>query len=282
MISKSGLQFLLSLCLLLLLEKPSLAAEGTGEGTASTATSTLRLEQQSPSSSRSQVILNLKSTNSKTDRIGVPNFNGKQEFTLGYKFLSGWGASLQAVQTRKEYRDATPNKWSVGDPSISLLHPDLYRGDRLTISGYFKAYAPWTDRSKKQDVRQYAYYATQNYKFDSGFEVSNQLIPRFLAANKFRLDDPRFYIEDRLALTRTLGTWGRWGVGQWAQLEMHSGTETGYCVELIPQFDFLFGKNTSFGPRFYMPIFVQNSVYDGPKDATLDEAKAELYFQTSL
>ncbi|MBL7669833.1 MAG: hypothetical protein JNM39_05055 [Bdellovibrionaceae bacterium] len=281
---KSGLCFLLSLVLLQILAKPSLAAEEQqkGQGNGEGQTSTVRLEQQPASRSRSQIILNLKSTNGKTDRIGVPNFNGKQEITLGYRFLNGWGANLQAAQTRKEYRDSALNKWSVGDPSFSLLHPDLYKDDRLTISGYFRAYIPWTNGSKKQDVRQYAYYATQNYKFDNGFELTNQLIPRFLAANKFRPEDPRFYIEDRLALTRNLGTWGRWGVGQWAQLEMHSGTETGYSIELVPQFDFLIGKNTSLGPRFYMPIFAQNAVIDGPKDATLDEAKAELYFQTSL
>ena len=116
----------------------------------------------------------------------------------------------------------------------------------------------------------------------NGAEITNQLIPRVFAANFYEDRDTRFYVEDRTVYVQSINSWSRWVLGQWAQLEQHANAPTGYSLEIIPQIDFIINPATFIGPRIALPVFSQNSVYDGPTDAKLEQARAELYFQMSL
>lgn len=209
-------------------------------------------------------------------------FNGKQEVFLGYKGTSGWGGYVQLTQYRYEFNDSSLNKWSVSDPSVSLIHPDLYNDGTLKVSGLVRTYIPHTDRSKNQNIRHYAYYSTQLYALGQGRDLFNQLIPRWFAAGRYNDGDTRFYVENRTVFTQKLNSWARWGIGNWLQMEQHAATATGYVDEVIPQFDFILNQNVFFGPRLSLPIFSQNSVYDGPRNATFEQARGELYFQATL
>lgn len=282
-----------TLLLLSFLTSSLVLAPGAESAAATTETSTSTLEKKSSSGpSRSQIILGIKSTND-TGRFAVLNdnakspskgltLNGKQEIFAGYKMRNNWGAFVQMTQYRREFNEPTLNKWVVADPSLSLIHPDLYQSDSLTIKGLFRAYAPYTDRSKSQNIRQYAYYSTQILKIANGAEINNQLIPRLFAADQYQDLDKRLYLEDRTTYTQSINSWSRWGIGQWAQVEQHANAGTGYCLEIIPQLDFVINPTTFVGPRVALPVFSQNYVYDGPQGASLDEARAELYFQMSL
>ncbi len=278
----------------LTLTVPFLLGSGSAlaaESTEATSTTTIEKTSTAPSSP-TQVILGFKSTNTSAryaDRNADEkspskgqNYNGKQEVFVGYKLRNNWGGFVQLTQTRQQYNEPTLNKWSVGDPSLSLIHPDLYQDSSLRIKGLFRVYLPFTKRSKNTNIRQYAYYSTQIVKFANGAEFSNQLIPRLFAADMYKDDDTRLYLEDRGLYSQQINSWSRWGLGAWAQVEQHAKDPTGYSLEVIPQVDFILNSNTFVGPRIAMPVFSQNSVYDGPRGASLDEARAELFFQMSL
>ncbi len=232
-------------------------------------------------------LLGLKSYDD-SGRFGVLNdpkektFSGKQEAFLGYRFQSGWGGFVQGTQYRYQYNDSTLNKWSAGDTSVSLVHPDIYNDGTLKILGLVRAYIPQTDRSISKNIRQYAYYSTQLYALGKGRDLFNQAIPRWFVADRYAPTDTTFYAEDRTVYTEKLASWARWGIGNYLQYEKHSVSDDGYTDEIIPQFDFIINSSFYFGPRLSLPVFSQNSVYDGPKNATWEQARAELFFQVTL
>lgn len=209
-------------------------------------------------------------------------YSGKQEFFVGYKFANDWGGFLQGAQSRQHYNDRNMNRWSVSDPSVTLMHPDFYNDGYVKLRGQFRAYVPYTDRSKAQNIQQVAYYFTQIFSLPNGQEVFNQVIPRYFGADSYKDTDTTFYVENRTIYTKKLNSWCKLGLGNWLQMERHAGTPTGFSSEVIPQVDFIVSSNMSFGPRVSLPIYSENAVYDGPRNATLAEARGELFFQASL
>ncbi|RYZ86002.1 MAG: hypothetical protein EOP06_15335 [Proteobacteria bacterium] len=238
------------------------------------------------------LLLGLKSYNAsarfeyRNDDATGPNkgqiYNGKQEAFLGYKAGNSWGAYGQFTQYRLQYNDSALNKWSLSDPSLSILHPDLFNNGIVKISGLARAYVPITDRSKRLGIRQFAYYSNLNYDVGNGHEISHQSVPRFFAADTYGDADTRFVLEDRLTYSYKIGKWGRAGVSNWFQFEQHAATKPGYTSEVIPQFDYMISPSMFIGPRVYLPIFAQNKVYDGPSNATFEQSKVELYLQATL
>jgi hypothetical protein len=196
--------------------------------------------------------------------------------------MGSWGAYLQNSQTYSQYNDRNLNKWAVGDPSLTISHPDYYSSSILKIGGSARAYFPTTDRSKDYDTRQYSYYLASNYNVSSGKDVFNIAIPRWFVTNRYASSDTTFYFEDRTIYTHKFATWGRWGVGHWTQYEVHADTSPGMTVDVIPQFDYLFTSKIFAGPRLSLPVFVKNSVYDSSKNVSWENAYLELYFQANL
>lgn len=252
----------------------------------------LSVSAEKPPKTSSSLLLGLKSYNS-TARVAYlqddatsptkgQTYNGKQEVFLGYKFDNEWGGFAQVTQYRQQYNNSNLDRWSSGDPSLTLLHPNLFDNGAVRVLGQFRAYLPYTDRSKNQNIRQFAYYSTQIFALGNGQEIFNQVIPRYFAADKYNDADTTWYVENRTIYTKKISSWCKLGIGNWLQIENHSATTTGYTSEVIPQVDFLVSSNITFGPRVALPIYSQNSVYDGPKNATLQEARGELFFQATL
>jgi hypothetical protein len=209
-------------------------------------------------------------------------YNGKQEFFVGYKFANDWGGFFQAAQSRLQYNDSTLDRWATNDPSLTLLHPDFFDNGFLRLRGQLRGYLAYTDRSKAQNIQQVAYYFTQILALGNGQELFNQVVPRYFGASTYKATDTNFLLENRTIYTKKINSWCKLGLGNWFQAEQHAGTPTGYSSEVIPQVDFVLNSNLSFGPRMYLPVFSQNVVYDGPRNATLDEARGELFIQASL
>lgn len=255
-------------------------------------TTTMPLPQITATKAHQPLMLGVKSYNDtgrfgelkddKNDSSKGRTYKGKHEVFLGYRHQSGWGAYGQITQYRYEYNNAELNKWSMSDPSLTLVHPDFYNSDGLRLSGSARAYIPYTDRTKAQNIRQYAYYFNFNYALADGAEVFNTFIPRWFAADTYKAADSRFYIEDRTIYTQKVGSWGRWGIGHWTQFEQHAETPVGLTVELIPQFDFLISPKAFIGPRISFPVYVQDTVYDAPAEATSKYIYAQIYFQATL
>jgi hypothetical protein len=268
------------------------AANATGAAAAETTTVSAEKTPKAVPAVSSTLLLGFKSYNTSA-RVGYMRdtetsptkgriYNGKQEAFLGYRFENQWGGFVQATQYKQQYNNSQLDRWSVSDPSLTLIHPDLYDNGFLHVTGQLRGYLPYTDRSKTLDIRQYAYYSNQIFSLGNGQEVFNQVVPRYFAANSYAPGDTTWYLEDRVIFTKKINSWCKLGLGNWLQIEQHSATATGYSDEVIPQVDFLISRNFSFGPRISLPIFALNAVYDGPKNATFEEARGELFFQATL
>lgn len=209
-------------------------------------------------------------------------YSGKHEGRIGYRHANQWGGYFQITQYRYQYNDSNLDRWSVSDPSVTLIHPDWYDDGTLKLSGAVRSYIPYSQRSKAQDIRRYYYSFGTNYTMSSGQNIFNQAILRFFSAREFRDSDTNFYFEDLTIYTRKINSWSRWGIGQWTQIESHAKTPTGYTVDLIPQVDFNVGPNILIGPRLSLPVYSQGFVYDGPKNSTWEEARAEIFVNATL
>lgn len=230
-----------------------------------------------------EVVADKKNPNSKDAFIGR-TYKGKHEARLGYKHTSGWGVYGTMTQYRYDYSSSpnNNNKWSVSDPSITLTHPDFYNDGTLKIFGSARYYVPHTDRSKQLGVRQAAYYFDVSYKLAQDQEIFNEFNPRIFVQDSYSATDTRVKLEDLTTYTRKLGTWGRYGVGQWTQYEQHAEAPNGLTVDVFPFFDYLYTSKIFLGPRVYMPVLVEQSVYDGSRNATWENAYFQLFLQASL
>lgn len=211
------------------------------------------------------------------------HYSGKHEVSLGLKDKnSGWGAFAQYVQSVKTYGDSKKDKSSAGDPSLTLVHPDLYNQDGIKLSGQLREYFPVSDYSKTYNIYQQAYYLNLNANFAHRYSLYNQIVMRKFTQDNYKKDSSTWAAEDFSTYTKNLTPWFRMGVGQWTHLEWHYATGTGTSIEVFPAFEFLFGPKTFLSARIMLPVYLQNKVYDEPSVVSLQNAGAELYFQTSL
>jgi hypothetical protein len=225
---------------------------------------------------------------------GKRQFRSKDEVFLGVRSKSGFGIFGQATEYLNYYTpqasapaSATSQKNipqdgpKVGDPSLSLMHP-IYSDDRLNVSGMFREYFPASNRSVAQGIYQQAYYLNVLYKAHGGFDLFNQLIPRYFSAMTYKATDGVFFTEDYTTISRQFKSWLRAGFGQHYQIETHNDTPVGQALELYPYADLMLTKTVYVGPRLYFPVAVQNTVYDAPTAVSANNIQAELYFQATL
>ena len=98
----------------------------------------------------------------------------KHEYYLGSVHASGWGLYGQAVTSGTIYSDSAKTTVMGGDPSVTLLHPDFYRGTSLTLAGQFRRYFGITDRSVDRGQKQWAYYLYTTYQLPRQWSIFNQ------------------------------------------------------------------------------------------------------------
>lgn len=205
----------------------------------------------------------------------------KNEYYLGAKAKNGWGAYAMAVEQATSYSKASKNVFSPQDPSLSILHP-IYTSDTLRMSGQFKQYFPVSDWSVTNKVYEQTYYMYLSANLSAGLDLFNVLIPRYFSQPKYAPGDTTFYTEDYTGISHNLAQWVRIGLGQHSQVEFHPITPTGTTVEVYPFADFMLSKSIYAGPRLYMPVFVQNTVFDAPKGVSTQNVQAELYVQATM
>ncbi len=218
------------------------------------------------------------------DSFAGRSYKGKHEVKLGYKHSSGWGAYGQITQNRSNYRTNPNNnsKWSSSDPSLTLTHPSFYDDGTLKLFGSARYYVPNADRSKDYGVRQLAYYFDMTYKLAADREIFNEVNPRVFKQDRYNAADTRMKIEDITTITQKLGAWGRYGVGQWTQYEQHAESPNGLTVDVYPFFDYTFSNKIFVGPRLYLPVLVEQTVYDGSRAATWENAYFQMFISASL
>jgi hypothetical protein len=212
----------------------------------------------------------------------------KNEYYVSGVHDSGWGLSAMGVQSGQYFSDNSINKngpsdvISEGDPSLTILHPDLYKNDNLRVWGQFRRYFAGTARTRKLGQEQYAYYLFSNYKMAHGLALFNQLTPRYFSNNHYSPADTKLYAEHYIVLTKEQANWFKYGVGAHSQIEGHEKTATGGVIEVYPLVDFVFSQNIFIEPRVYLPVYKHKEVYDSPTAVSLNNAQAEVYMQISM
>lgn len=207
----------------------------------------------------------------------------KNEIYLGYRDQSGWGGYAQGVQYYNSYKNnAEKTKWSAGDSSITLLHPDWYQSPTVTIYGQFRYYIPTTEWAVEKTVQQYAYYLRANFVLAPGHELFNEIITRYYDNKIYDIGDTTSYVEDTTVYNYKLNKNWKIGAKSWAQYEYHVTDEAGYCLEAGPQLIYAFNSNFSISTSISLPLAIKNKVYDGPKSVSTDQAYLDIFIQAKL
>lgn len=269
------------------LKAPTADAPTTAEAAAAN-TSTEKSPGSSPSSSiLSHVIAGMKSQNNSGRSDDLKAVNGRQvqaqqEVWLGYK-NAGWGLYGLYANTYTNYK-ATPSKtkWTMGDPSATLVHPAWYSGENFRVSGKLREYFPISTYSADHGMRQTAYYLDMSYQMAHRQEIYNNTTFRNFTYDNHNGSATKFYVEDTTNYTKYFAKNFRWGVGHWSQYETHFNTPTGYCVELTPILDYAPSPKIFMGPRIRVPVVAHGSVYDGPTSASLNQAYFQFFLLANL
>ncbi len=207
----------------------------------------------------------------------------KYEYYLGFVHASGWGTYAQAVTSGAIKQDSNATDVAHGDPSITILHPDWYRGTSLTLSGQLRRYFPVSQFSDDRGIKQWAYYLYTTYQLPRQWSIWNQTVPRYFEQSKrLAASDTTMYIEDLGTLTKSLSTHWAAGVGQWTQVEGHRATDTGISVDVSGFVRYMPIANLWIEPRIILPAYIKNAVYDQSSSVSLSAAKTELYAQMTL
>jgi len=209
-------------------------------------------------------------------------YKQKHEYFVGASHTSGWGGYVQAVTSGTTYGDSKKDTLSAGDPSITILHPDYYKGSEVTVSGQFRRYFPVADRSVNRNQRQYAYYLYTTYKLPAKLTVWNQATPRYFDQDTYKTGDTTYYFEDVTNITKSVNSWFSYGAGQWTQVEWHEKAATGTAIDATVFAKFVPMANITIEPRFSLPVHVRNAVYDAAPSVSLNAFRAELYAQIAL
>lgn len=214
---------------------------------------------------------------------GGRQFVSKDEFFLGVRSQSGFGVYGQIRQDVKNFSSGgkTPTGVYTGDPSVSFLHP-IYNSDRFKITGMARQYFPASQHSVSENIYHTAYYLNLVNELKGGYDLFNQFTSRYFSATNYLPNDGVFYEEFTTTFSKLLNQSVRLGFGQQTQLETHNDVPVGTTLEIFPYADFMFTKTIYIGPRVYIPLAVQNYVYDAPNAVSLNNVQAEIYFQATL
>ncbi len=214
---------------------------------------------------------------------GDRQFISKNEFFLGVRNQAGYGLYGQIRQDVKNFSPGGKNVTGIyaNDPSVSFMHP-IYSTDRFKIAGLARQYFPGSAHSVSENIYHTAYYLNFLNELKGGYDLFNQFTSRYFSATNYTPTDGVFYEEFTTTLSKRLNETVRLGIGQQTQLETHNDIPVGKTVELFPYADFNFTKTIFAGPRIYVPVAVQNYVYDAPKAVSFNNIQAELYFQATL
>lgn len=272
-------------------------AQDTSGATLTPAASTVTIDSKPAAPARSPWIIGFKSSidsgrESEQEKANAVTMSAKNEAQFGYRHTSGWGGFVNLIQYYRTYTNVNAsarNVWQESDHSVTLLHPDFYKSDSLTVSGQLRYYIRTTSRSENQGVNHFAYYFRQSLKLADNHEIYNDLIPRYTTYDNFsRPTDTTFYIEDFTIYNYKLSNSWRIGAKHWSQYEMHEGVSPGFTMEVGPMATYSFNRNLSISPSISFPVIVETytqangvkgSVYNGATAVATDQAYANIYIQ---
>lgn len=265
---------------------PAAALPATPAADTTNTSATAAPAETKPTSVLKNVIAGWKSQNSTGRNDDLKNPNGRQleafqEVWLGYKY-KGWGLYGLYANEYFSYGDTSKTKWSLQDPSATLVHPNWYTSDDLVVTGKLRRYFPLSGYSVAHEMVQSAYYVDAYYKMANRQDIYNNVTFRWFTYNNHGPSATKHYIEAMTNYTKYFSKDFRWGVGHWTQYEHHYNTPNGFCVEAGPMIEYAPTPSIFMGPRLRLPIVAQGSVYDGPTSASWNQAYVQFFLLANL
>jgi hypothetical protein len=216
------------------------------------------------------------------ETIGGKNYSWLTELRIGIKHSSGWGFILTGRQSTESYDDTTKDVHTYTDASAIIPHPVWYKDNTVSVGGSFRFYYPTSPHSYSVSKYTYAYYNTLSWEVTPELNIGNYLIPRYFQQATYADDDATLYIEDDTPIMYKLASWVSIGVGQYTQYEWHKVTAMGSETDVYPVIDFNLNDNVTLEGRFYMPVYIYNSVGGGASATYIENSYGELFFSMSI
>lgn len=213
---------------------------------------------------------------------GGRNFAMRNELFLGVTEKSGWGAKISGLFVSTSNADSSRDFREIGDPSLVISHPSLYKSQDLDIYGRFRYYAPVSTASSAVSLHHFAYYLFADLTLPNQMAISNAFIPRYFNQAEYSDTDAYALIYDATEFTKQLDSNFRLGIGQQTQIETHHFSATGTSIEAYPFIDFIGISNTLLQAKMYFPLYVNNSVGGAPTAAGVSNLQAEFFAKISF
>jgi hypothetical protein len=195
------------------------------------------------------------------ETAGGRNFMMKNEFFIGTSHSSSWGAKVSAAYVSTSNDDSKKDVREMGDPSVIIVHPSIYKSRDINIFGQVRYFVPIAETSRTA--------------------------PRFYYQAAYADTDAFSLLFDSTEISRRFD-WFRAGLGQRTQIESHEVVAPGTSAELYPFADFLGLPNTILEAKVYVPILVNGLVNGapgapmGPTAAGFSNLQAEFFARISF
>jgi hypothetical protein len=194
---------------------------------------------------------------------GGRNYMMKNEVFLGTDHSSGWGAKLAVNYINTSNDDTTKDIREMGDPSIIIAHPSLYRSVDIDVYGQGRYYLPVAAHSKKVGLQHLAYSLFARVQLVAGLDLHNELTGRYYVQTTYADSDAFALIEDHTEVAKRFDFF-RLGLGQRTQIESHQVIEPGTSFELYPFAELLAISNTVIQAKLYVPLFGNGIINGAP------------------
>ncbi len=218
---------------------------------------------------------------------GGRNYMMKNEIFIGTEHSSGWGAQIAANYVNTSNDDTAKDVREMGDPSIIVKHPSLYKSVDIHVYGQARYYLPVAAQSKRNGLHHLAYSLFTEVQLVEGLELANDLTGRYYVQSTYADDDAFGLIFDRTEIGKRFDI-VKLGVGQRTQIESHQAISPGTSVEFYPFAELLAVSNTVIQARFYLPVLANGVVKgapqtpSGPSGSGFSNAQAELFARVSF
>jgi hypothetical protein len=218
---------------------------------------------------------------------GGRNYMMKNEIFVGADHASGWGAKLAANYIATSNDDAAKDVREMGDPSLILSHPSLFKSIDINVFGSARYYLPVALESRQKSLHHLAYTLAADVQLVEGFALHNDLTGRYYIQSKYADSDAFSLLQDETQVGKTFDGF-RVGLGQRTQIESHQVTTPGTSVELYPFADLLAISNTIIEARLFVPVIATGVVNgapgspSGPLSAGISGLQAEFFARISF
>lgn len=218
---------------------------------------------------------------------GGRNYMMKNEVFLGVGHSSGWGAKIAVNYIATSNDDATKDIREMGDPSLIVSHPSIYKSIDIDVYGQGRYYLPVAQASRQNGLQHFAYYLLTDVQLIEGLTLHNEFVPRYYIQAQYADSDAFSLLYDHTEVSKRFDFF-RIGLGQRTQIESHQAISPGTSVEIYPFADLLAISNTVIQAKLYIPLIATGVVNgapgspSGPSGSGFSGLQAEFFARISF